>query len=128
MNPSETKGRNGTIAIFLSVLLISIFTITFYHIPSGSVDPKKFFQQIIRFVITLMLFYFLFQGKNWARITLIVLFVLATIGALVSLFLPVPLIAKSPFIVMIIIYSFGTYYFYFSKSFKAFFAYLMRSN
>ncbi|WP_341903437.1 hypothetical protein [Fluviicola taffensis] len=128
MNPLETKGRNGTIAIFLSVLLISIFTITFYHIPADSVDPKKFFQQIIRFVLTLMLFYFLFQGKNWARITLIVLFVLAIAGALISLFLPVPLLAKSPFIVMIIIYSFGAYHFNFSKSFKAFFAYLMRRN
>gem|GEM_PF-6948676 len=128
MNPLETKGRNGTIALFLSVLLISILTITFYHIPSDSVDPKKFFQQIIRFVLTLMLFYFLFQGKNWARITLIVLFVLATIGAFVALFLPVPLIAKIPFIVMILIYSFGAYHFYFSKSFKAFFAYLERNK
>jgi hypothetical protein len=128
MNPLETKGRHVTIALFLSVLLISILTITFYHIPSASVDPKKFFQQIIRFALTLMLFYFLFQGKNWARITLIVLFALAAIGALVALFLPVPLIAKIPFIVMILIYSFGACYFYFSKSFKAFFAYQMRRN
>lgn len=128
MNPLENRGRNGTIAIFLSALLLCAFSITFYHIAMDSVDPKKFFQQIIRFGLTLMLFYFLFQGKNWARITLVVLFALAALGGLVSMFLPAPFILKSPFIVMIIVYSFGAYHFYFSKSFKAFFAYLMRRN
>lgn len=128
MNELARQGRSQTIAISISVILISMFVIAFYHIPQDSVDPKKFFQQIVRFVLTLALLYFLFQGKNWARITLIVLFLLAILAGLIALFIPVPLTAKVPFLVMIIIYGLGAYNLYFSKSFKAYFTYLNSKN
>jgi hypothetical protein len=128
MNELARQGRSQTIAISISVILISMFVIAFYHIPQDSVDPKKFFQQIVRFVLTLALLYFLFQGKNWARITLLVLFVLAMLSALIMLFIPIPLAGKIPLLVMIIIYGLGAYNLYFSKSFKAYFTYLNSKN
>ena len=128
MNELARQGRSQTIAISISIILISMFVIAFYHIPQDSVDPKKFFQQIVRFVLTLVLLYFLFQGKNWARITLLVLFSLAILSSLILLFIPVPLAAKVPFLVMIIIYGLGAYNLYFSRSFKAYFAYLNSKN
>lgn len=128
MNELARQGRSQTIAISISIILISMFVIAFYHIPQDSVDPKKFFQQIVRFVLTLALLYFLFQGKNWARITLLVLFLLAILSGLILLFIPFPVAAKIPILVMIIIYGLGTYNLYFSKSFKAYFTYLNTKN
>lgn len=128
MNELARQGRSQTIAISISIILISMFVIAFYHIPQDSVDPKKFFQQIVRFVLTLALLYFLFQGKNWARITLLVLFLLAILSGLILLFIPFPVAAKIPILVMIIIYGLGTYKLYFSKSFKAYFTYLNTKN
>ena len=128
MNELARHGRGQTIAISISIILISMFVIAFYHIPQDSVDPKKFFQQIVRFVLTLALLYFLFKGKNWARITLLVLFLLAILSGLILLFIPFPVAAKIPILVMIIIYGLGTYKLYFSKSFKAYFTYLNTKN
>ena len=128
MNELARHGRGQTIAISISIILISMFVIAFYHIPQDSVDPKKFFQQIVRFVLTLALLYFLFKGKNWARITLLVLFLLAILSGLILLFIPFPVAAKIPILVMIIIYGLGAYNLYFSKSFKAYFTYLNSKN
>lgn len=124
MNQLAKKGRNQAISLVFSVLLISMFTIAFYSIRTDSVDAKKLVQQIIRFGLTLLLIYFLFQGKNWARITMIVLFLLGAIAALAALLLPVPMLAKTPFLVMALIYSLGAYLLYFSRAFKAYFDYL----
>lgn len=128
MNELARQGRSQTIAISISVILISMFVIAFYHIPHDSVDAKKFFQQIVRFVLTLALLYFLFQGKNWARIILLVLFLLAMLSGFILLFLPIPLAGKVPLLVMIIIYGLGAYNLHFSRSFKAYFTYLNSKN
>ncbi len=128
MNELARQGRSQTIAISISIILISMFVIAFYHIPQDSVDPKKFFQQIVRFVLTLALLYFLFQGKNWARITMLFLFLLTILSGLILLFIPFPVAGKIPILVMIITYGLGAYNLYFSKSFKAYFTYLNSKN
>lgn len=127
MNSFETAGRNGTIRIFASVLLISIHTIVTYQMQFEFIDTKKLIQQIIRFLLTILLMYFLFKGKKWAKIILTVLFSLSVVFALIGLFtLPGP--AKIPASVMIIIYGLAAYYLNFSLYFKAYFSYLQQKK
>ncbi len=68
--------------------------------------------------------YLVFKGKAWAKNVLIILFSLAAIMAIISLFSGISLPNKSPLIVMSMIYSLAVYHLNFSKSFKEFFAYL----
>ncbi len=123
MNPLIRQGRRQTIGIFVSLLLISLYIIIFYQLYMPQ-DLKKLFQQIIRFGLTGFLMYFIIQGKNWARLTMGILMILAAVLGLISLLIPVPLIYKIPLIVMTIIYSIGIYHLFFSKAFKAYFSYL----
>ena len=123
MNPLIKQGQRQTRAVFVSLLLISLYIIVYYQLYMPY-DLKKLFQQIIRFGLTGFLIYFILQGKNWARLTLGILLILGTLLGLVSLLLPVPLIYKVPLIVMTIIDSVGVYHFFFSKAFKAYFNYL----
>ena len=98
MNIVESAGRKGTISIFASVLLISVYTIVTYQLQFN--DTGKLIQQIIRFLLTILLMYFLFKGKSWAKITLTILFSLGALLALIALVtLPGP--SKIPASVMI---------------------------
>lgn len=127
MNHLQTIGRNNTIRVFASMLLISIYTIVTYQLTVEFADTKKLIQQIVRFGLTLLIMYFVFQGKNWAKVTLTILCGLAVFLGVLSLFaLTWP--AHIPIVVMIIIYSLAVYHLNVSASFKAYFDYLQDKN
>jgi hypothetical protein len=79
-------GKKRTILISISILLVSIHTIYFYHAVRPDIETTKLIQQGIRFLLTVGLLVFIYKGKKWAKIVSIVLFSLAVLGALVGLF------------------------------------------
>ena len=129
MNELAKKGKYRTLLVFLSILLVSIHTIYFYHSVRPEIETKKLIQQIIRFCLTIGILYFIYIGKNWAKNLAIILFILAIIGAIYGMLnFETPLIIKSPFIVMIIVYLFAIYQLQFSKSFKEFINFQQTTN
>lgn len=124
MNELTKLGKKRTILISISILLVSIHTIYFYHSIRPEIESKKLIQQIIRFLFTIVLLLMVYKGKNWAKIVSIILFSLALLGALFGLFtLQAPFINKVPILVMIFVYSKAVYHFSFDQSFKEFFKY-----
>jgi hypothetical protein len=122
MNELTKIGKKRTILISISILLVSIHTIYFYHSVRPEIESKKLIQQLIRFSLTIGLLIMVYKGKNWAKIVSIILFSLALLGALVGLgTLDTPFINKIPLLVMIFVYSMAIYHFGFAKSFKEFF-------
>lgn len=122
MNELTKLGKKRTILISISILLVSIHTIYFYHSVRPEIESKKLIQQIIRFSLTVGLLIMVYKGKNWAKIVSIILFSLALLGALVGLAtLDTPFINKTPLLVMVFVYSMAIYHFGFAKSFKEFF-------
>ena len=129
MNELAKKGKYRTLLVFLSILLVSIHTIYFYHSVRPEIETKKLIQQIIRFCLTVGLLYLIYIGKNWAKNLAILLFILAIIGAIYGVLnFETPIIIKSPFIVIIIVYSFAIYHLQFSKSFKEFITFHQTKN
>ena len=129
MNELAKKGKYRTLLVFLSILLVSIHTIYFYHSVRPEIETKKLIQQIIRFCLTVGLLYLIYIGKNWAKNLAIILFILAIIGAIYGVLnFETPIIIKSPFIVIIIVYSFAIYHLQFSKSFKEFITFHQTKN
>jgi hypothetical protein len=121
MNELTKIGKKRTILISISILLVSIHTIYFYHSVRPEIESKKLIQQIIRFSLTIGLLIMVYKGKNWAKIVSIILFSLALLGALVGLgTLDTPFMNKIPLLVMIFVYSMAIYHFGFAKSFKEF--------
>lgn len=124
MNELSKLGKKRTILISISILLVSIHTIYFYHSVRPEIESKKLIQQIIRFLLTVGLLIMVYKGKNWAKIVSIILFSLALLGALFGLFtLQTPFINKVPMLVMVFVYSMAIYHFGFAQSFKEFFKY-----
>ncbi len=122
MNELTKIGKKRTILISISILLVSIHTIYFYHSVRPEIESKKLIQQLIRFSLTIGLLIMVYKGKNWAKIVSIILFSLALLGAIVGLgTLDTPFMNKIPLLVMIFIYSMAIYHFGFAKSFKEFF-------
>ncbi|MFD0989911.1 DUF4240 domain-containing protein [Mariniflexile jejuense] len=122
MNELTKLGKKRTILISISILLISIHTIYFYHSVRPEIESKKLIQQIIRFLLTIGLLIMVYKGKNWAKIVSIILFSIAILGALVGLgTLDTPFVNKIPLLVMIFVYSIAIYHFGFAESFKEFF-------
>ncbi|MBI1182815.1 hypothetical protein GC194_00995 [bacterium] len=129
MDELAMLGKKRTILISISILLISIHTIYFYHATRPEIETKKLAQQIIRFLLTIVLLMLVYKGKNWARILSLVLFSIATIAAVIGLVtLNTSIINKIPLMVMIFVYSMSIYHFGFSKSFKEFFQYQNSNN
>jgi hypothetical protein len=121
MNHFAAIGRKRTVLISISILLVSIHTIYFYHSNKPEVDSAKLTQQIIRFLLTAVLLYFLFKGKNWARLVSSILFSIAILGSLIALFtLKGSFIAKTPLLVMLFVYPMAIKHFWFSREYKAF--------
>lgn len=121
MNYLEQIGKKRTILISISILLVSLHTIYFYNSVVPEIETKKIIQQIIRFILTVVMLFLIYKGKNWARVVAIILFSLGLIGAIFGILsFSKPLILKTPFIVMIFVYSVAIYHFGISKSFKAF--------
>ncbi|HLG03637.1 MAG TPA: hypothetical protein VI731_08590 [Bacteroidia bacterium] len=124
MNELTKTGKNRTILISISILLVSIHTIYFYHVIRPEIETKKLVQQGIRFLLTIGLLIVTYKGKYWAKITSLVLFSLAILGALFGLvFTGGHFATKIPLLVMLVVYSAAVYHFGFSKSFKAFYKY-----
>ncbi len=125
MTASIKTGKRRTILISISILLVSLHTIYFYHSVRPDIETKKLIQQIIRFLLTIGLLVYVYKGKKWAKIVSIVLFSLAILGAVIAIFsIESPsIIIKTPLLVMILVYSVAIYHFGVSKSFKAFFEY-----
>ena len=122
MNILETIGKKRTIQISISILLVSIHTIYFYHSVKEDFDTTKFATQMIRFALTGLLLFFLYKGHKWAKIVSIILFSLGALGAIVGLFtVDTSIVNKTPFLVMIFVYSMAIYHFAFAESFKAFY-------
>jgi len=122
MNEQIRTGRNRTILLSISILMVSIFTIYFYHSVRPEIETKKLVQQIIRFLLTVGLLIAIYQGVKWAKTVAIVLFSLAIAGALFGVIsVESALVNKVPLLVMIFVYSMAVYHFGFSKSYQAFF-------
>ncbi|MXN92629.1 hypothetical protein GR160_15475 [Flavobacterium sp. Sd200] len=127
MNHKVILGRNFTIRIFASVLLISIYTIVTYQLLLEHTDTKKLVQQIIRFGLTILLMYFVFKGKKWAVNVITVLFSLSIFISAISIF-SVAWPGHIPLLVMIAIYSIAVYHLNYSENFKTYFTYLQDKN
>ena len=122
MNELTKIGKKRTILISISILLVSIHTIYFYHSVRPEIDTKKLIQQLIRFSLTIGLLVMVYKGKNWAKIVSLILFTLGLLGALFGLgTVETHFMNKMPFLVMIFVYSMAIYHFGFAKSFKEFF-------
>ena len=118
-------GKNRTLLISISILLVSLHTIYFYHAVRPEIETKKLIQQIIRFILTVGLLIVVYKGKKWAKIVSLILFSIAILVALRGLLTieSKSFIIKVPLIVMIMVYSLAVYHFGMSKSYKAFFEY-----
>jgi hypothetical protein len=123
MNDLINTGKRRTILISISVLLVSLHTIYFYHAVRPEIETKKLIQQIVRFLLTVGLLIAVFKGKKWAKIVSIVLFSLAILRAIAAMVAieSGSFVNKIPLLVMIFVYTVAVYHFGFSKSFKAFF-------
>lgn len=125
MNHLEKIGKQKTILISISILIVSLHTIYFYNSIIPEIASKKIFQQVMRFLLTIGLLIMVYKGKNWARIVSVILFSLGVLGAIIGLttITTTSIVNKIPLIVMFFVYSLAVYHFWFSKSFKAFFDY-----
>jgi hypothetical protein len=124
MNELARKGKYNTYRIFASVLLVSIYTIVTYNLVMENVESKKLIQQIIRFCLTILIMVFIFKGHKWAVILFNVLFSIAALMGLITLFGNMTFLAKFPILMMTIVYGLAIYHLNFSKSFKEYFKYL----
>ena len=122
MNELIRTGRKRTILISISILLVSIHTIYFYHVIRPEIETKKLTQQLIRFALTVGLLYAVYRGKKWAINISIVLFSLALLAAILGIVtIDGPISNKIPMLVMIFVYSMAIYHFGFAENFKAYY-------
>lgn len=122
MNELVKIGKKRTILISISILLISVHTIYFYHAVRPEIESSKLIQQLIRFLLTIGLLFMVYKGKNWAKIISLILFSLALIGAIIGIItIDTPIMNKTPLLVMTFVYSMAIYHFGFAESFKEFF-------
>lgn len=130
MNELVEEGKKKTILISMSIVLVSIHTIYFYHSVLTEIEIKKIVQQSIRFILTVGLLIMVYQGKKWAKNLSLVLFAVSILGGIIGLATinVNSFVNKIPLIVMILIYSIALYHFGFSKGFKAFFEFQNREK
>ena len=122
MNELIYTGKKRTILISISILLVSIHTIYFYHAVRPEIEVSKLIKQGIRFLLTIGLLIATYKGMKFARILSIIFFSVGAVGAVIGFStLDVPLVNKIPFIVMMCVYSIAVYHFGLSKSYKAFY-------
>lgn len=124
MNDKVKLGRKRTILISISIILVSIHTIYFYQSAQPEINLSKLMTQIVRLALTIVLLFLVYKGKKWAKILALILFSLATLGALFGIIInESTLLFKIPMLVMILVYSTAIHHFGFSASFKAFLSY-----
>lgn len=121
MTPLQQRGRKRTLAVIISILLVSLYSIYIYQSVVPGFKLSKLISQIIRFLLTCGLMYLVFIGKKWARTVSLILFSLAVIMAVSFIFSSnfSPL-QEIPLYVMIFVYADAIYHFGFSDSYKAF--------
>jgi len=83
MDVELLRGRKIVVAIIITTIAMSLFTVILTNIISGT---GKIPQQAVSLILTLVLSYFLFKGVNAARIISIILYYIAAIfGAMMSI-------------------------------------------
>lgn len=122
MNQLAAKGKSRTHWIFVAMLMVSINVIIDYQMAVEHIDEKKLFQQVTRFLLTVLLMYFVLRAKQWAVIVMTVVCGLGILVALFALGMDVPLVRKIPIVVPIVIYGACIYHLNFTRSFKEYFA------
>lgn len=129
MNDKVKLGRKRTILISISIILVSIHTIYFYQSAQPEINLSKLMTQIVRLALTIVLLFLVYKGKKWAKILALILFSLATLGALFGIIInESTLLFKIPMLVMILVYSTAIHHFGFSSSYKAFLSYQNEMN
>ncbi|MGY3795186.1 hypothetical protein [Aquimarina sp. 433] len=117
MNTLINIGKDRTILISLLVLIVSVISVYLYSFGMLGFEST-------RFVATAFLLIMIYKGKNWAKITAIILFSLTILGILVALsssqMIIIPLIDKIVSGIIALVYAMAIYYFGFAKSFKTF--------
>ncbi|MCC9061843.1 MULTISPECIES: hypothetical protein [Flavobacterium] len=122
-------GKKQTLFVFICILIISLYSTYIYQSYQSEIDIKNLISGITRFFLTIGLLYLVYIGKKWAKVVTIVLFSIANVILIISLFsIDISLINKAPIIIMTVVYSFSLYHFTISKSFKAFFEYQNNKN
>lgn len=84
MKQSIQKGKTLVIAIIAAVLILSLINIT---VIGTLVSEPPTIEDAIRFLLSIALCYFLYQGQGWARWVLGVLLALGGFAAIPSFFL-----------------------------------------
>ena len=97
MNEELNRGRKIVVIIIIATIATSLLSIILSNIFTGSGKLPK---QAIRFILTLILSYFLFKGVGAARIIASVLY---TIGAMGGILGGISLIVNSPIGLMVLI-------------------------
>ncbi len=123
MNELEKQGRNDILRSLASNILFSIYVSVSYHISLGYVDGSKLVVHIVRFLLTLIILYLVFQGYSWARNLFSVLIAIGIVMLVPPVFNDVPLVNKIPLFTGLLIYSLTLYRLNFSPNSKAYFAY-----
>lgn len=119
MDTELDRGRKITLIIICSIIAISIFSIVFQNVVSGT---EKIPQQAVRFILTLVLSYYLYKGANAARIIAVILYLIAGVLGIIA---GIAMIFKTPIglILLIpgIIWTLSAMFLLFSKPVKQFF-------
>ena len=118
------KGRTQIKIIIGLMLGLSIITIFVTNIMAGT---GELLTHVIRFTLTVLLCYFLYNGKNWARIVIIILSGLATVSGAYGtmLFLSQNFFGVMIFLVYTVVYGYNTITLFSSKYVKE---YMSQSN
>lgn len=93
MNESELKGKK--IIMIISVVMVII---TLLGLVSSSITGNVEISSIVRPIITLVILYFLYVGKNWARITMVVL---TAISGVMAVLLGIIGLISSPLVAIV---------------------------
>jgi peptidoglycan/LPS O-acetylase OafA/YrhL len=118
MEQNIIRGRKIVGAIVIGMVVVSFLTIVFYVSANGT---QKILTQIVRFGLTLLLGYFLFQGRNAAKWITIVLSALATIMAIPGIMLVTTSISVGLIsLIYFVVYGLTTMFLLFSKDVKEF--------
>ncbi len=124
MNKLAKEGKQKTMQTFGLLIVISIIVSIEYHLAFGQINSFKLFQQIIRLVFTVLLMYFILEGKDWARYLYLIFMVLSLLFLLAMLFSDnLPLDAKIFMGFMGITYGLNIYQLAFAENFKEYLKY-----
>ncbi len=79
MSNDAGRGRKIVLTIIGATLVISALVIIRSNLLTG---PHRLPQQVVRFILTVLLAFFLYRGANWARWLLVILYGLGGVGSL----------------------------------------------